>query len=142
MYVSSKRDITLEKQLGFGSPGNQVVYFSRPRLIKKCRKLTFHVFLPFYVKKHMTSSLYLKWTKLRKNFIPIVGPQGSELNWNKFTISCAFGPLQVKWWYYMFCSIKMEEYMGPKPSGIFCNYPNTSNLKTLLKNSIRDGVNG
>ena len=27
------------------------------------------------------------------NFIPIVGPREPELNWNKFKISCEFGPL-------------------------------------------------
>ena len=53
------------------------------------------------------------------NFVPIVGPQGPKLNWNKFTISCEFDPLQVKWWYHMFSSIKMEEYMEPELSGIF-----------------------
>ena len=36
------------------------------------------------------------------NFVPIVGPRGPELNWNKFTISCEFDPLQVKWWYHVF----------------------------------------
>ena len=30
------------------------------------------------------------------NSILLVGPEGPELNWNKFTISCEFGPLQVK----------------------------------------------
>ena len=51
------------------------------------------------------------------NFVPIVGPQRPELNWNKFTISCEFDLLQGKWWYYMFSSIKMEEYMEPELSG-------------------------
>ena len=53
------------------------------------------------------------------NFIPIVGPLGPELNWNKFTISCEFGPLQEKRWCHMFSSIKMDEYMEPEHSGIF-----------------------
>ena len=30
------------------------------------------------------------------NFVPLMGPWGPELNWNKFTISCEFNPLQVK----------------------------------------------
>ena len=53
------------------------------------------------------------------NFVPILGPPGPELNWNKFTISCEFGPLQEKWWCYMFSIIKMEEYIKPERSGIF-----------------------
>ena len=53
------------------------------------------------------------------NFIPIVGPQGRELNWNKFKISREFGPLQVKQWYWIFSSIKMEEYIEPDLSGNF-----------------------
>ena len=51
------------------------------------------------------------------NFVPIVGPPGSELNCNKFAISCKFDPLQVKWWYHMFSRIKMEEYMEPELYG-------------------------
>ena len=36
------------------------------------------------------------------NFAPIMSP------WYKFTISCEFGPLEVKWWcHMMFSSIKM-----------------------------------
>ena len=31
------------------------------------------------------------------NFVPIVGLRGPELNQNKFTIFCEFGPLYVKW---------------------------------------------
>ena len=37
----------------------------------------------------------------------------------KFTISCEFGSLRLKWWYHMFSSIKMEEYMESELSGIF-----------------------
>ena len=48
-----------------------------------------------------------------------MGPRGPKLNWNKFTVSCEFGTLQVKWWYHMFSSIKMEEYMESELSGIF-----------------------
>ena len=53
------------------------------------------------------------------NFVTTAGPRWPELNWNKFTISCEFDPLQVKWWYNMFSSIKMEEYMEPELSGIY-----------------------
>ena len=51
------------------------------------------------------------------NFVPIVGPLVPELNWNKFTISWEFGPVQVKW-YHLFSGIKMEEYMEPELSDI------------------------
>ena len=52
-------------------------------------------------------------------FVPTAGPRGPELNCSKFTISCEFYPLQAKWWYHMFSSIKMEEYMQAELSGIF-----------------------
>ena len=48
----------------------------------------------------------------------------------KFTISCEFSPLRVKWWYHMFSSIKMEEYMESELSGIF-------QLKLVTKNIVR-----
>ena len=53
------------------------------------------------------------------DFVPIVGPHGLKLNWNKFIISCKYDPLQVKWWYHMFSSIKMEEYMESELFGFF-----------------------
>ena len=63
------------------------------------------------------------------NFVPIVGPQGPELNWNKFTISCEFDPLQVKWGYHTFYIIKIEEYKEPKLSGFFW-------VKMVVKNIV------
>ena len=33
-----KRDITLPKQLGIGSPGTQALYLWRPLLLEKCQK--------------------------------------------------------------------------------------------------------
>ena len=42
-----------------------------------------------------------------------------DLNSNKFLFFYEIGPLQVKWWYQMFCSIKMEQHMEPELSGIF-----------------------
>ena len=33
------------------------------------------------------------------------GPQGPTIG-TKFTISCEFGPLQVKWWCHMFSNMK------------------------------------
>ena len=39
---------------------------------KKARKLRFHVFLLFHIRKHMTSSFYLKWIEFTRNceFVP------------------------------------------------------------------------
>ena len=37
-FVSSKRDITLQKQFGIGSPGTKAVYFWRPLLLKECQE--------------------------------------------------------------------------------------------------------
>ena len=37
----------------------------------------------------------------------------------KFTVSCEFGPLQVKWWRHMFSNMKNEEYMESELSSIF-----------------------
>ena len=53
------------------------------------------------------------------NLVPIVGSRGLQLNWNKFTISCEFDPLQGKWWHHILSSINREEYMEPELSGIF-----------------------
>ena len=36
-----------------------------------------------------------------------------------FTISCEFGPLQVKWWYHMFSNVNKKEYMQSELSDIF-----------------------
>ena len=66
---------------------------------------------------------YFTWSRPNSqeimNFAPIVGSRGPELNWNKFKISCEFDPLDIRWWYHMFSSIKMEEYMEPELSGFF-----------------------
>ena len=88
---------------------------------KNAKKLRFHVFLLFHVRKYMTSSFYLKWTKFTRNceFGSIVGPWGPKSKWNKFKISCEFDPLQVKWRYHMFSTLKTEEYMEHGLSGIF-----------------------
>ena len=89
--------------------------------LKKAKRPRFHVFLLFDARKYMISSFYLKWTEFTRNsfFLPIMGPRGPELTWNKFTISYKFGPLPIKGWYHMFCSIKMDEYIESEPSGIF-----------------------
>ena len=96
--------------------GAQAVYFWRPLLLEKCQETQIPC-IPSIWHHHFT------WNRPNSqqimNFVPIVGPQGLELNWNKFTISCEFDPLQVKRWYHMFFSIKMKEYMEPELSGIF-----------------------
>ena len=46
------------------------------------------------------------------------GPRGPT-NGRKLTISCEFGPLQVKWWYHVFSSITKEEYMKVELFSIF-----------------------
>ena len=89
--------------------------------MKNAKKLRFHVFLLFHVRKHVTSSFYLKRTELTRNctFCTNCGSQGTRIKLEQFTISCEFDPLEIKWWYHMFSSIKMEEYMEPELSGIF-----------------------
>ena len=47
-----------------------------------------------------------------------LGPRGPT-NGKKLKMFCEFGPLQVKWWYHMFSSIRKEEYMEFKLSSIF-----------------------
>ena len=46
------------------------------------------------------------------------GPRGPTIG-TKFTISCEFGPLQVKWWRHMFSNMKNEECMESELSSIF-----------------------
>ena len=53
---------------------------------KNVRKVRFHVFLHFNARKHNISLFYTKWTKFTR-----------LTTGTKFTISCEFGPLQVKW---------------------------------------------
>ena len=122
MYVSSKRDITLSKQLGVGSPGTQSPYFWRPLLLEKCQKAQIPCIPPFFMLENI-SYHHFTWSGPNSqeivSFFSFVGPRGPKLNWNKFTISCEFGTLQVKWWYHMFFSIKMEEYIESELSGIF-----------------------
>ena len=38
LFVSSKRDIRLQKQLGVGYPGTHAVYFWRPLSLEKCQE--------------------------------------------------------------------------------------------------------
>ena len=75
---------------------------------KNATMLRFYEFLHFYARKHMMSSIYLKWAEFTRNFefVPIkFGSLGTH-RWKKNSVSCEFGSLQVKWWYHMFSSIK------------------------------------
>ena len=87
-----------KNSLELGSQGPKHYIFGERFFSKNARKLRFHVFLLFDARKHMIPSFYLKWVKFTRNceFFPIMGPRGSELNFNKFTISYEFGTLQVK----------------------------------------------
>ena len=51
LFVSLKRDITLEKQLGVGSSGTQAIHFGDYFYSNNARKLRFHAFLLFHVRK-------------------------------------------------------------------------------------------
>ena len=94
----------IAKSLVLGPQGPKQYIFDNHFYSKNAKKLRFHVFLIFHVRKHMTSALYQKW---------------AEFNWNKFTFSCEFDPLQVKQYYHMFSSIIMEEYMERELSDTF-----------------------
>ena len=85
--------------LALGTQGPKQYNFGNCFYSNNARKLRFHVFLLFHVKKHITSLFYLKWTEFTRNceFFPNGGLWGPELNWNKFTFSYEFDPLQVKW---------------------------------------------
>ena len=109
-----------KSSLALGPQGPKQYIFGDHFYSKNAKKLRFHVFLLFDVRKHMKSSFYLKWTEFTRNceFYSNFGSPGTQLNWNKFTVSCEFDPLQVKWWCHMFSSIKMEEYLELELSGI------------------------
>ena len=81
MYVSSKRDITLQKQFGVGSPGTQLVYFWWPLLLEKCQKAQIPYVSPFSCKKIWHHHFTWSGPNLQEivNFVPIVGPPGTKL---------------------------------------------------------------
>ena len=110
-----------KSSLALGPQGSKHYIFGDHFYLKNARKLRFYVFLLFHARKHMISSFYLKWTKFTKiwEFYSNCGSRGPKLNWNKFTIFLEFGSLQAKWWYHMFSTIKMEEYMEFELPGIF-----------------------
>ena len=72
-----------KSSLALGPEGPKQYIFDDHFYSKNAKKLRFHLFLLFHV----------------------MGPQDTELDWNKFKISCEFDPLQVKWWYHMFSEL-------------------------------------
>ena len=103
-----------------GPQGSKHHIFDDHFYSKNARKLRFHVLLYFNARKHI-SSFYLKWiefTKIVNKFQFNSGPRGPTIG-TKFTISCEFGPLPVKWWCHMFSNMKWKEYMEYELFGIF-----------------------
>ena len=47
-----------------------------------------------------------------------LGPWETTIG-TKFTISCEFGPVHVKWWCHVFSNMKKEGYMKSELSGIY-----------------------
>ena len=115
-----KETLHCKSNLALGSRGPKQYIFGDHFYLKNAKNLRFPDYFYFMLENiwhhHFTWSVTNSQEIV--NFVSIVGPRGPELNWNKFTISCEFDPLPVKWWYRMFSSIKMEEYMEPKLSGI------------------------
>ena len=110
-----------QNSLALGPQGPKQDIFGDYFYSKNARKLKFHVFLLFMVENIWYHHFTWSGPNLQeiKSFFQFSIPRGPELNWSKFTISCKLGTLQVKWWYHMFSSIKMEEYMKSELSGIF-----------------------
>ena len=86
--------------------------------LKNARMLKFHVFLLFHVRKHKVS-YFTEVGRIHRKLLILFKLWVPDLNYNKFIIFYEIGPLQVRWWYQMFCSIKMEEHMEPELSDIF-----------------------
>ena len=114
-----------KNSLALDPQGPKQYIFSDQFYSKNAKKLRFHYSFDFMLENmwhhHFTRSEPNSQEIV--NFVLIVGPRGPELNWNKFD------PLQVKWWYHVFSSIKMEEYMEPELSGIFW-------VKMVVKNIV------
>ena len=125
LFVSSQKETPYCKNSLALSPQEPKQYiFGNRFYLENTKKLRFHVFLLFHVLLydimwHYYMTLYFTsiiwhhhftWSGQNSqeivNFLPIVGPRGSELKWNKFTVSCEFDPLQVKWW----CHITEVKY--------------------------------
>ena len=87
----------MQKQLGVGSPGTQAVYL--PTIFTRKMPRSSDSMYSFYFMLENIWHHHFTWSGPNSqkivNFVPIVGPRGPELNWNKFAIFCEFDPLQV-----------------------------------------------
>ena len=101
----------VEKSLKFGPQWSKHYIFGNYFYLKNARNLRFHVFFLFHARKHnfiilpAVDRINKKLWILFQLLVPTV-------NLNKFTVSCEFGPLQIKLWYHMFSSFKMEGCMA------------------------------
>ena len=62
-----QKETSLQKELGVESQGPKQYIFVDYIFSNNARKLRFHLFLLFHVRKHMASSFYLKWTEFTRN---------------------------------------------------------------------------
>ena len=63
-----KETLHCKNSLALGPQEPKQYIFGNRVYSKNAKKLRFHVFLLFHVRKHMTSSFYLKWTKFTRKF--------------------------------------------------------------------------
>ena len=109
-----------KNSLALGPQGPKQYIFGDHFYSKNAKKLRFHVFLLFHVRKHMTSSFYLKWTEFTRNceFCSNCGSPGTRIKLeqihNFLWIRSTSGKMMIS-----FSSIKMEKYMEPELSGFF-----------------------
>ena len=98
MMILIKRDMTMPKQLGVGSPSILTVYFWWLFYLINARKLWFHVSLLFHVRKHMASSFHLNWTKCKRNceFCSNCGFPGTQTELEQIHNFLWIGSISVK----------------------------------------------
>ena len=75
VYCLTRRHHIAKTAWRWVPPGPKQYIFGDHFYSKNAKKFRFHVFLLFHVRKHMTSSFYLKWTEFTRNFVSIVGPR-------------------------------------------------------------------
>ena len=70
-----------KNRLALGPQGPKQYIFGDRFYSKNAKKLRFHVFLLFHVRKHMTSTFYLKWTEFTRNceFCSKCGSPGTRI---------------------------------------------------------------
>ena len=102
-----------KNSLMLGPKGPEQDIFGSYFYSKNNRKLRFHVFFLFHVRKHIRSSFYLKWTEFTRNYqlCSIYGSPGTrtklEQILNFLWIRSTSGKTIISY----IPSIKMEEYM-------------------------------